>query len=189
MILSILIPTLDSRKEYLNNMLDNINSQINKLSEGIHHIELCIDNRVSKSTGEKRNFLLEKAKGKYVWFVDDDDEISTNAIKLIVNALKSNPDVIGIDGWMTTDGENRVDWEMRLGHPYCATKRDGKEFYLRFPNHISVMRTEIARQVKFKHVTMGEDYAWAKEINDRCLLKTEAVIGVPLYHYKFRSKK
>ena len=186
MILSILIPTLRGREVFLNELLDSLHSQI----DDNNSVEICIDHSPDNfTTGQKRNDLLKIANGKYSWFIDDDDEIASNAIELILKALKSNPDVIGINGWMTTDGENRVDWEMKLGHPYCATTRDGKEFYLRFPNHIAVMRRDIAYQVKFPHVTMGEDYAWAKEINDRGLLKTEAIIDQPIYHYKFRTKK
>jgi glycosyltransferase involved in cell wall biosynthesis len=188
MILSILIPSLESRKEFLNQMLFNLHTQITELSAW-DKIEVLTDERSHLSTGVKRNSLLNRAEGKHSWFVDDDDEIIKSALSLILNGLNSNPDVIGINGWMTTDDENRVDWEMKLENPYCATTRDGKEFYLRFPNHIAVMRTEIAKQVKFPDLTMGEDYAWAKEIHDRKLLKTEVIIEEPIYHYKFRSKK
>lgn len=184
MILSILIPSLPEEKVFLLKLLDNLRNQMTS------DVEIIL-NEASReiTTGEKRNIMLLSAKGEYCWFIDCDDEVVENSVQLILEALKSKPDVIGINGWMTTDGNNRVDWEMRLGHPYCATIRNGKEFYLRFPNHISVMRASIARQVKFPHVTMGEDYAWAKEINDRGLLKTEAIIERPIYHYKFRSRK
>jgi hypothetical protein len=89
---------------------------------------------------------------------------------------------------MTTNGANRVDWEIRLGHPYEATTRDGKEFYLRFPNHIVPIKREKALQVKFPDVTMGEDYAWAKKIHDQKLLKTEYIIDRIIYHYDYRTK-
>jgi len=182
--LSILIPTLPNRSVYLSELITSLNKQLND------SIEILIDSReLTITTGEKRNSLLEKSTGKYVWFVDDDDDISENAIELILKAIETNPDVIGINGWMTTDGEQRVDWEIRLGHPYCNDPRNGKDYYLRHPNHITPMKREHAIKVKFLHITLGEDYAWAKQLNDEGHLKTQEIIEKPIYHYKYRSHK
>ena len=184
--LSILIPTLIERAHFLNEMLENLTKQYS--SVGV--VEIITDNRSRNyTTGEKRNTLLQRATGKYVWFVDDDDYIFPYAIPEILKAAETDCDVMGICGMMTTDGANRVDWEIRLGHPYIATQRNGKEFYLRFPNHITPMKREHAIRVKFPAKTLGEDYAWAKELNDLGLLKTQTVIEQPIYHYRNRSKK
>lgn len=182
--LSILIPTLPERQHYLNELLEEIIKQGNK------EIEILTDSTERPvSTGEKRNDLLAKASGEYVWFIDDDDLILPGAIKAVFKAMEQNPDVIGINGFMTTDGKNRQDFEIRLNHPYVETKKDNKVYYLRFPNHITPMKREKAIQVKFPHISIQEDFQWATELRDRGLLQTQVVIDEPVYHYRFRSKK
>ena len=181
MLLSILIPSLPERESMLDSLCVNIMNQ----AEG-YEVEIVV-NKTDRhmTTGEKRNMLLAMANGKYTWFIDDDDEILPGSIAKICEALLKDPDCIPIDGYMTSNGENRVEWEMRIGHPYSATQRDGKEFYLRFPNHIAVIRKEIALRIPFEHVTFGEDYRWAKQINDLGLLKTQEIIDQHVYHYKY----
>ena len=42
-----------------------------------------------------RNYSVSHAKGKYIWFVDADDEISKNSIKLLIKeAEKANSDIV-----------------------------------------------------------------------------------------------
>lgn len=187
-LLSIVIPTMPGREPFLEEMLENIYNQKFILRDV--GIEVLMDVRNSLvTTGEKRNNLLARATGKYVWQVDEDDFITENALELVTEAAKKDPDVIGINGWMTTDGINRVDWEIRLGHEYRAVVRDGKEFYVRFPNHITPMKLEHARKIEFPNLTFGEDYAWAKAMRDAGILKTQEIIETPIYHYRCRSKK
>lgn len=185
--LSILIPTLPDRVHFLNELTCNLNIQISKCDE---EVEIITDWRGRGiTTGEKRNALLARSTGQYVWFVDDDDEILPDALKNILNASKKYPDVIGINGFMTTDGKDRVDWEIRLGHPYGVTIKDGKDYYLRHPNHITPMKRIYASSIKFPHITMSEDYQWAIALKESGLLKTQEIIEEPIYHYRFRTIK
>jgi glycosyltransferase involved in cell wall biosynthesis len=72
MILSILIPTLPERKHFLDELLTNISEQLYRC-DAWDKVEVLTDERGRNfTTGFKRNELLRKAKGKYVWFVDDD---------------------------------------------------------------------------------------------------------------------
>lgn len=189
MILSILIPTLLERENFLNEMMSNLWKQIQE-ANAVDKVEILTDARgVGFSTGIKRNDLLKKSTGKYVWFVDDDDYIFPYAIADILKAAENNPDVIGINGIMTTDGRSQVDWEIRLGHPYKAVKRNGLEYYLRFPNHITPMKREHAIRVKFPDKKVFEDYEWAHALNEAGYLKTQIVIDKPIYHYRCRTRK
>lgn len=188
-LLSILIPTLPERQSFLNEMLGNLKKQIAML-DNPDGVEILIDDRPrGVSTGEKRNNLVNQAKGLYCWQIDDDDWIAMNALNLVMAAIDKGPDVIGINGWMTTDGANRINWEIRLGHEYKAVKVKGKEYYLRFPNHITPMKTEHARAVQFEHITWQEDYKWAVALRKLNVLKTQVVIDAPIYHYRCRTNK
>lgn len=185
--LSILIPTIPGRRAMLDTLIDSIHKQMSEY--GLSNVEIHVDNREGITTGAKRNWLLTRATGKYIWFVDDDDEISSEALPLLSQAISKDPDVIGINGWMTTNGAERVDWEIRLGHPYKAVKKDGKEYYLRHPNHITPMRRTIAAQIVFPDKYQREDYEWAVALKESGLLKTQEIVDVPLYHYKFLTNK
>lgn len=183
MILSILIPTLEKRAHLLSSILEDI-------GEVTEEFEVLVsEDKGELTTGAKRNLLLSMAKGQYVWFVDDDDQLLNNAVRKVIEACKTGHDVITYNGFMTTNGLNREDFEIRLGHGYETVKRNGKNFYLRYPNHITPMKREIALQVGFPDLIYKEDYIFAKELNDRGLLKTEFVINEDLYHYKYINHK
>ena len=94
--------------------------------------EILLDERPrGVSTGSKRNALIEKAIGKYIVFIDDDDIISADYMYNIMMASAYNPDVITFNGIMTTDGANETPFEIRLNHPYINDPRNGKDYYLR----------------------------------------------------------
>jgi glycosyltransferase involved in cell wall biosynthesis len=133
--------------------------------------------------------LVRKAQGKYVVFVDDDDSVTGEYIESILLAAEKDCDCIVFNGWMTTDGQNRKDWYISKDLPYCASIKDGKEVYLRFPNHIVPIKREIALQVPFSNKTREEDYDFAVKLKELGLIKTETKIDKFLYHYKFLNIK
>lgn len=52
-----------------------------------YHISLY--NQENKGVSAARNLGLEKAQGKYVWFVDGDDAVTSNALSFLLNVLKT----------------------------------------------------------------------------------------------------
>ncbi len=189
MILSILICSLEDRKEQLAALLENLKGQI--IACGAQNVVEIITNVDQRqiTTGKKRNLLLEAAEGKYSVYCDDDDEVSPYYIEEIIEATKQDADCITFNGYMTTNGVLRMPFDIALNNPYREALVLGKLTYLRFPNHITPMKTEIARSVPFENISFMEDYKWAKEIHDKGLLKTEVKINKELYHYKFKTGK
>lgn len=177
--LSILICSLDERKQYLLRLLSILKPQLTAEVE----VKLNIDNR-ELSTGAKRNALLQAATGKYVVFIDDDDLVSENYISSILDAAQHDPDAIVFNGWMTTNGKNKKAFSLSKDHPY--TVKD--DVYLRYPNHIVPIKASIAKKFKFPEKTYGEDYEWATQIHKSGLIKTEQKINADLYYYLYQSK-
>lgn len=66
-----------------------------------------------------RNNGTNIASGRYVWYVDADDTISTNAVQSICKAIDSNPDVIPI--YAQTDG---IDFMRNAVIPDAKTGKD-----------------------------------------------------------------
>lgn len=187
---SILIPTTPDRKEMLYSLLSSLHSQI---EEGGYQDEIEIlveeDNR-ELSVGAKRQKLLERAKGEYVGFIDSDDKVSFDYMREIMEAISKNPDVITFNGWMETDGANRENFKISKHFPY-TTIRDvyGKNEYLRFPNHICVIKRKIALEIGYKDMRFAEDYDFAKRLRESGLLQHEIYIQKDLYFYLYNSKK
>ena len=183
--LSILIPTLPDRYEFLDRLMMKIADQ------AIEGIEILIDEDSEATTGAKRNRLIDNCETEYCVFLDDDDLIADNYIKLHTDILKSDPtvDAIGIKGKISTDGRNPLDFIIKHGLDYIEDKSNGRKVYLRPINHICVIRTEIARQVPYKDITFGEDYDYAIRLAQSGLIKNAAFINEFMYYYLYRSKK
>lgn len=182
MILSLLIPTIPERCDMLNTLLKDLNGQIHGREVEIIR---CSDKKIL-SVGAKRNALLERALGKYCAFIDDDDIVCHNYIDLILDALKYSPDCCSLKGLITTDGVNAKTFIHSIKYNNYFEK-DG--IYYRPPNHLNVIKTEIAKQFKFPEKNFGEDTDWAMQICHSGLLKHEIWIEPVLYYYKYISKK
>ena len=182
MILSILIPTMHQRGELLKQLMAVLTPQLT------NNVEVLFDYG-TETTGAKRNRLIKKASGKYIVFVDDDDIVATDYISSILEAAKLDTDCIVFSGWMETDGADRRKFFLSILHEYKAVDHGGEVIYYRYPNHITPIKRVIASQVKFPDQTMYEDYAWATEIHNLGLLKSEVKIHKQLYFYKFVTNK
>lgn len=179
--LSILIPTLPERYSLLRRLQGILHPQVQKHGIGIHYN----DAGRQMSIGEKRNSLLARVQTEYFVFIDDDDRVSGDYLDSIMAAIAQNPDCVTFTGWMTTNGNNKKDFVIKLGEKY----EERNNVYYRFPNHLCPMRASLVRHIKFPHIVAGEDYSWARMIHERRLLKTSVHIEKDLYFYEFNSYK
>lgn len=179
--LSILIATLPQRLDQLDKLMVEVNKQCNPF---IDQIEIVIDPRVDINIGQKRNSLLQKAKGEYIVFIDDDDHIFPNYIWSIMQACSIGSDCIAISGIITTNGKNERQWH--ISKEYETWHQVGGIYY-RTPNHISPVKRELALQAGFPEIVFGEDAEYSRRLLP--LLKTETIIRGNLYHYDFYEKK
>jgi len=177
-ILSILICSLHSRKYSLQKLIDNLNIQI---SDKSIEILTSIDNG-ELTVGNKRNILLDQAKGEYIVFIDDDDEISNSYVDLIYNKLllNNNVDCIGIKG-IIIDTSNNIQKEFRHSVEYAGWY-ESNGIYYRTPNHLNPVKRNLALMAKFPNACrFGEDLQYSKSL--RNYLKTEIFIDEYIYKY------
>lgn len=184
-ILSILIPTLRSRADKYNAINEKLLNQLHQLKKYAGAIYTITDDG-EQAIGHKRNELLKMAKGKFIVFVDDDDDISDDYVELIVKAIEENPDIdcIGIQGTITFDGKNERQWY--ISKDYGRWYEENNVYY-RTPNHISPVKRELALQIMFPEINFGEDSDYSHRLLP--LLKSEVKIEKNIYLYKYLQNK
>jgi len=136
------------------------------------------------SIGEKRELLYSKASGKYSWQIDDDDSISDNAINLILEAIKQEPDCITFQENCMINGKYYSS-NHSLKYDDWADNFDGFDF-VRTPFYKDVIKTSIAQSVPFQHIRYGEDHAWSRDLKPH--LKSEVHIDKEIYYYIHNSQ-
>lgn len=187
MLLSILIPTLESRAEVFARMHHKLRDQI-RVCALEHQVEIVsLVDGGERSTGAKRNALMARARGTFVVSVDDDDDVSQNYVRLIADALRAHPEVdcLGIKGLRFFRG----------GHPrlfiYSTRYREYRTeggMDLRPPHHLNPIRREIALRYKFEDVSYSEDADWAMRMSRERALRREFFVDEVIYHYFSRRR-
>lgn len=214
--LTILILTTEKTILFCNQLIEKLRLQTSLFPGDVN---VLIDSGPEKIGLKRNQLLTRATETDYVCFIDDDDMVAPDYIKTILEAIEKNPscDCLSLRGIMTTDGENPevfehslkyTEWLNKPGAPciyeqnsvaYTQWKEENKiEFdrntklpilYERYPNHLNVIRSDVARQFKFLEVNHGEDHNWSTQIHKSGLLKNEVYIDKVLYHYQYRSNK
>lgn len=192
--LSILICTIPSRYASYGRLITELNSQILPYAP---EVGIISNNSTQLSIGAKRNWLLEKAESEYVCFIDDDDWISEHYIDLLMSAIQTGLDCASLKGVITFNGKDSAIFEHSIKYQEYKTNdlsgvwhcNDNTIKYERYPNHLNMIKTSIAKQFKFPEINHGEDTDWATQIHKSGLLKTEFYIPEVIYHYRYVTKK
>lgn len=179
MILSILIPTMPHRRDMFERLLFDIRSQVVRANVDI---EILADPGEG-TIGAKRQRMIEKAQGEYVAFIDDDDQIDPHYISCILSALKTNPDVVGFCGIITTNGRNAKRFRISKAFNY----EEKKGVYYRYNNHLCPVKRSIALQVGYNDISHAEDHDYATRL--RPFVTTEVFIDQCLYYYRYLTNK
>jgi glycosyltransferase involved in cell wall biosynthesis len=188
MLLSILICGLPTRQDHFFYLYDKLSKQIIEQDDCVELL-YCLDSSEKKgglTTGAKRNRLLDAASGDFLCFIDDDDDVPDNYVKLICEALKTNPtvDCLGIVGIMR--GPTGVEATFKHSIQYKTWHSDGHKVYYRCPNHLNPVRSALAKAVRFSEITIGEDADFSLRLLPK--LSSEFNVEQPLYLYLTRYR-
>lgn len=171
-------------------LLNSLINQIGYISDSFYskNIQILCDDNEFNNIGEKRNRLLSKAIGEYVCFIDDDDQISSSYIDLVMKGIKENADCSSLKGIYSVDGIEDGTFEHSIKYNEWKTTTNEIK-YERYPNHLNCIKASIAKQFKFPEKNFGEDHDWSKQLHESGLLKTEHYIKQPIYFYKKVTRK
>lgn len=183
--LSILIPTLSSRSAKLEELLIELNYQIQGKPVQI----LSLGDNKSISVGEKRNNLLQLAKGNFISYLDDDDSISSNYIVCLLKAIDENPDktVICFKGTQNTDGKKDLDFQYNVNFGRNFKKEiDGKRWKVMLPDHLCCWNRKYITE-EFPNKSLGEDHEWSRKMAMTYTEDDQILLEDYLYHYEYNK--
>lgn len=181
-ILSILTPSVPERMDsHLKPLLEKLKKQIE--NKNVEHVVL-LDNK-KRTIGMKREALVEIAKGKYISFVDDDDDISEDYVDSIVEAAKTDSDVITFKQKCLVN-----DNQPSIIH-FSLNNKTNQEYYPgglinRMPFHVCAWKSSIGKKYKFTDKNYSEDWYWAQQLIKEA--KTEFHIDKVLHTYVYNDK-
>lgn len=185
---AILIASLHERKHLLDRLLKVLYKQINDLGKG-NEIQVIVnlDNR-QKTTGRKRNELLEEARirgAQYIAFFDDDDLPGPTYMIRNMEGIKQGVDCCSLMG--------RIYFGPKSGNPFHhSIKYDhwwqDDILYYRCPNHLNAIKLSCLETISFQEKNFGEDAHYSLDIQKAGLLKTEYDTKDIIYSY-FTGKK
>lgn len=174
--LSILICHLNERAVKLAELMAVLEPQLTP------DVQLLVESDSGEmDIGAKRNKLLFNARGTYVAYIDDDDQVTPDYIASIMKAIETGPDCVGIEGILRFGN----DPDRKFIHSVSVNEwREGEDgIFYRSPNHLNPVRKDIAMQVKFvESMNHGEDHDYSRRIQP--LLSSEVYIGHPIYIYR-----
>lgn len=172
--LSILIPTIPKRNAMFQTLLGQLKEQASyckKIHPTLGLAELVWEDSKSVldggiSIGEKRQALLERSKGVYICYLDDDEHISPDYVETLLRLCYLNKDVgtfrsiaMLSNNWALIDMSihNKTNEQI---HPEGIT--------LRKPWHVCPVKREIGIKYKFTDSNYGEDWDWFGQVLKDC---------------------
>jgi translation elongation factor P/translation initiation factor 5A len=184
---SILILGIPERMDKLKYLIEKLQNQIEKYKvKSEVEILVIIDNK-TRSVGNKRQSILNMSEGRFVAYIDDDDDISDDYIGEIVNAIQTNMDVDVISFNQETRINDDVPTIVHFGLQYENTEYyQGIPVY-RKPFHMCVWNSKIAKETEFNDISLTEDWCWVESLCK--LAKTEHHIDKILHYYLFNSNQ
>jgi hypothetical protein len=175
--LSILIPTLVERRVQCERLKESLRERFARLCPDLRlEILEALDNR-EMSVGMKRSQLLESAAGKYSVFIDDDDDVTDAYFEDFLACFKAGHDVMRIRGQMKEHTfTHSLEFPLN-GRMYLNS------VFIRPPNHLNPMLSNIAKLVNFKDAVRGEDLKWTIDIAKTGFLRSETQSDPSRIHY------
>lgn len=176
-ILSILIPTISARKAMFDSLVRELDRQCGILAQAhptLGYVELRFEDgepflNGGMSIGKKRQELVKYAQGKYLCFLDDDENIAPNYIETLVRLCQHDRDVCTFRAIAKNDNFWSI-IDMSIYHPDVEASPNYE--VLRNIWHVCPIRSSFAKLYGFEDINYGEDAAWL--LNVRKHITSEA---------------
>jgi glycosyltransferase involved in cell wall biosynthesis len=181
--ISILIPTMHSRRNLFEQVLKEVERQIRTTPEIKVEVLWNADNG-ELTLGQKRNVLMDQCRGKYHCFIDDDDVLAPYFLKTFVPMIRS-----GIDyDCASFVGAHYHNGQLKKLFNHSIIYKEWFEMperYYRCPSPMNLIKTSVVRQVRYRDIRNTEDHEFSMRLMRSGLLNNEFQVNPnrPLYHY------
>lgn len=191
-ILSILTPSVPERSDKLSSLMIKLSHQTDYIHT--HHwtlgrVEYLFDDSKKftdggLSIGKKREALVKRASGKYLCFLDDDENVSPNYVETIVRLCQLDCDVVTFRSIAKMDNYwSVIDMSLKNNEDEEATP---DRIVRRKPWHINAIRSSFAKLYEFPDTNYSEDALWMKNVLYH--LESEAHTDAIIHQYNHSSK-
>jgi hypothetical protein len=182
---AILIPTTPDRQRLLDRVMDQLNEQ----RKGHECIIIINEDNYEKTTGRKRNELLDAAREQgatNIAFVDSDDLVGPNYVELNMKATNRRFDCMELWGQYYENGKQMNPFHHSIIHDHWW---QDDRFYYRNPNHLSNIRLDHLNDIVFQDKTVGEDAHYSIDIQKTGRLKNQYPVNEIIYYYFAGGRK
>ena len=174
---TIMIPTIPGREQKLQNLIQSIHELRQHICPALHIVIAVGFDNCEVSIGTKRQNMLQAAEGRYVSFIDDDDKVTAHYFEDAAACIAGNFDCMRLRGQI-------AQWTFTHSLANKLTDPMANETtFLRPPNHLNVMKADIAKTIKFRDATSGEDLDWTIKLARMGFLRTEYQSEESRIHY------
>jgi glycosyltransferase involved in cell wall biosynthesis len=170
MILSILIPSIPDRRNKLLLLVNELYRQslvLYNTHPTLGSVEILVDDSVKfldggLSIGGKRDLLKQRAGGKYLCFLDDDDWPTPNYIETLVRLCGDDKDIVTFRTLIKNDHYwALIDMQLATVVNDEVNPHGSKN---RTPWHICPVKSEIAKREAFTNLNHNEDWDWMSRV-------------------------
>lgn len=171
---------------------DGSNDKSNEICEKYKNQDsrIVFINKENGGLSSARNFGLDIAKGEYVTFIDSDDYIDTNMIRILVDNLEKNEcDISIVDSIRVDERDNIICSIKNKSETFIYNKEEAIEKYLegRFiPAWGKLYKKCLFDNIRFPVGRLNEDEAIMIKVFDNC--KGKIIYNTSqLYYYLYRQ--
>jgi hypothetical protein len=181
--MTFLIATIPGREGSLQRLIQSIREKMGRIAPGLRYeIRLGFDNK-EMTIGDKRERLIKASTGKYSAFIDDDDEITDEYIEDMSAMISQNCHVMRLRGKL-----HQYTFTHTVDAKLSERMAIGDEFR-RPPNHLNPMLTDVAKLVRFKDASRGEDLDWTIRMAKSGFLVQEYKSDPSRLHYIYNMRE
>jgi hypothetical protein len=159
---------------------EELAAKIRKQAAGCDvEVLLQIDDQLS---GPTRNDLTAASSGKYIAFVDDDDDVSADYVNAMLLGCRSNVDVVTMRLRFTSNRRCHESWQFAL------VDRNLRPHGVMMVNHLCAWRRSLATLVAWcPDLGNCDDHLWFEPLYHAKVVRTQYHIDKELYFYDYEA--